>query len=338
MDVNRLFYAARRRAPAWPPGRTPHRPTTHDHLRFRPVGRAIVKPAPDPRRAALLALAILVLVWAYSWVVMKQVMDYIGPFDFSVLRFGIGTAVLFLVLLLRRQPLRPPPLGLTVAVGLCQTAAFQGLTQWALVSGGAGRVSLLTYTMPFWSVLFAWWLLRERPGRRQWGGIALAVCGLVCVIEPWRGLGSWQSTVLAITGGCSWALGTVLSKRMFQRHHPTPLAFTAWQMLMGTLFLALAAALIPSRAIDWAPGLLWGLLYSAVLATSLAWVLWAFIVDRLPATVASLSSLCVPITAILMAWALLGERPGAMEGAGIVLIVCGLFVISGAAARRAPGA
>lgn len=285
-------------------------------------------------RAALLALALMVVIWAYSWIVMKQVMRWAGPFDFAALRFGLGALVLFAVLVLRGQPLAPPPLGLTLAVGLCQTAAFQGLSQWALVSGGAGRVSMLAYTMPFWSVLFAWWVLRERPSARQWVGIALAVTGLVFVIAPWHALGSGPSTLLAVASGCLWGLGTVLTKRMFQLHHPSALSFTAWQMLLGGVFLAGVAWLVPQRAIEWTAGMVFSLLYAAVLASSLAWVLWFLIIDRLPATVASLSSLCVPITAILMAWAFLGERPDVAEGAGIALIVLGLLAVSGIGARR----
>ncbi len=282
---------------------------------------------------ALFAMAVVVVLWGYSWIVMKQVTRYTGPFDFVALRFGLGTGVLFAVLLALRQPLRPPPLGLTVAVGACQTAAFQGLSQWALESGGAGRVSVLAYTMPFWSVLFAWWVLHERPRRHQWLGIALAVVGLALVIEPWHGLGSWQSTSLAVISGCLWGLGTVLTKRMFQLHHPPALSFTAWQMLVGSVLLAVVAWIVPQRPIEWGPGMVFGLLYAAVLASSLAWVLWFFIIDRLPATVASLSSLCVPVTAILMAWALLGERPDLVEGAGIVLIVIGLLITSGSVTR-----
>lgn len=283
--------------------------------------------------AALLAMTVVVVLWGYSWIVMKQVTRYAGAFDFVALRFGLGTVVLFGVLLALRQPLRPPPLSLTVAVGVCQTAAFQGLSQWALESGGAGRVSVLAYTMPFWSVLFAWWVLRERPRRHQWLGIALAVIGLALVIEPWHGLGSWQSTLLAVTSGCLWGLGTVLTKRMFQLHRPPALSFTAWQMLVGSVLLAVLAWIVPQRPIDWAPAMVFGLLYAAVLASSLAWVLWFFVIDRLPATVASLSSLCVPVTAILMAWALLGERPDLVEGAGIVLIVLGLLTTSGIVTR-----
>ena len=281
-------------------------------------------------------MIVVIGVWAYGWVVMKQVTPYVGPFDFVALRFALATALLFGVMALRRQSFKPPPLGLTLAVGVSQTTAFQSLAQWALASGGAGRVSVLAYTMPFWSVLLAWWLLHERPGARQWLGIALAVAGLIFIIEPWQGLGSWQSAALAVSGGACWGLGTVLSKRMFELHRPSPLAFTAWQMLLGTLLLIVAAWLIPSRPIEWSGEMVYGLLYSAVLATSLAWTLWTFVVERLPTTVASLSALGVPIGAVLLSWALLHERPSAMERIGIVLIVLGLLVTSTAGARRAP--
>ncbi|HEU0197524.1 MAG TPA: EamA family transporter, partial [Nevskiaceae bacterium] len=64
----------------------------------------------------------------------------------------------------------------------------------------------------------------------------------------------------------------------------------------------------------------------------------AFIVKALPAPVAGLSSLGVPIGAVLMAWLILGERPGMIEVVGMVLICVGLLVISGfrIGARRAP--
>ncbi len=53
------------------------------------------------RRGALIALVLLTLVWSFNWVVMKWAMRYIGPFDFSALRYAMGTLVLFAVLLLR---------------------------------------------------------------------------------------------------------------------------------------------------------------------------------------------------------------------------------------------
>ena len=56
-------------------------------------------------RLALLALAVLSLIWGYNWVVMKQVIQYVDPFDFSAIRTVFGAATLFLVLAVLRKPM-----------------------------------------------------------------------------------------------------------------------------------------------------------------------------------------------------------------------------------------
>ncbi len=275
-----------------------------------------------------------VLIWSYSWIVMKQALAYAGPFDFVSLRYLIGAAVLFGALAVSGRSLRPPPLLPVALIGLLQTAAFQGLAQWALVSGGAGKVALLAYTMPFWSVLLAWPLLSEQPSRKQWVGLALAALGLLCIIEPWRGLGSGWGTALALLGGLGWAGGTVLSKRLFQRHDVQPLSLAAWQMLFGALALGIAALLVPQRPVEWSLPFIAALAYSAVLASSVAWCLWLLVIQRLPTAVATLSSLGVPVLSVLLAWMILHEQPTPWEGAGIVLILLGLVAVTGIGTRR----
>ncbi len=285
-------------------------------------------------RGALLALGVTVLIWAYSWVVMKQAMAYAGPLDFAALRYLLGAGVLFVALLLSGKSLRPPPLLPTTLIGLFQTAAFQGLEQWALIGGGAGHVALLAYTMPFWAVLLAWWLLGDRPTVRHWLGLTLAAVGLLCIIEPWHTMGSLLSTALAIAGGATWAAGTVLSKRMFQHHSPELLNLTAWQMLIGALVLGGVALAVPQRTMVWNWPFIAALTYSVVLASSLAWWLWSIVLQRLSTTVASVSSLGVPVTSVLLAWLILSERPSAMELFGILLVLLGLVAISGVGARQ----
>jgi drug/metabolite transporter (DMT)-like permease len=289
----------------------------------------------SPQRGALFALLATILIWAYSWVVMKQVLAYAGPFHFAASRYLLGAAVLFAALLLARQSLRPPPLLPTLLIGLCQTTAFQGLEQWALLGGGAGHVALLAYTMPFWAVLLAWLVLGDRPTARHWLGVGLAAIGLVCIIEPWHDLGSALSTTLAMAGGAAWAAGTVFSKRMFQRHAPSVLSLTAWQMLLGGAALGLLALAVPERPIAWTLPFIGGLAYSVVLASSLAWWLWSIVLQRLSTTVASVSSLGVPIVSVPLAWLILREQPSAMELLGIVFVLLGLLAVSGVGARRA---
>jgi drug/metabolite transporter (DMT)-like permease len=276
------------------------------------------------RRNALIALALMSLIWSYNWIVMKTVLRYIGPFDFSVLRSLLGTLMLFLVLRLRGESLAPPPWRDVVWIGLAQTTGFQALSQLALVYGGAGKTALLAYTMPFWVVPLAWILLGERPGLRRWAWIALAGSGLVLIMQPWRADANPQSAVLALTGGLLWALATVLSKRLFQKARVSPLQLTAWQMLVGTFGIVAIALCVHERDIVWGAPLLAALIYNGVLASALAWALWLFVVKRLPAGVAGLSSLITPLLGVLLAWWVLDERPDRFELVGIALIAIAL--------------
>ncbi|WP_304060019.1 DMT family transporter [Metallibacterium scheffleri] len=285
-------------------------------------------------RGALLALAALTLIWSYNWIVMKQALAYSGPFTFSALRYVGGTAVLFVLLLARREPLAPPPFWPTLGIGLAQTAGFQALVQWALVSGGAGKTALLAYTMPFWAIALAWPLLGSRPGGRQWWSIAVAAGGLLLVIAPWQGMGSPRSVLLALAGGLSWGVGTVLAKRLFVRHPDVALlSVSAWQMLYGTLLLVLLALLIPQPVVQWTPPFIAAVAYNVLLASGLGWALWLLVVQRLPAQVASLTSLAIPLMGVLLAWLILHERPGIWEVAGMALIAVALLSLRRTSAR-----
>jgi drug/metabolite transporter (DMT)-like permease len=285
-------------------------------------------PTSSRSRGAFAALAIVTLVWSYNWIVMKQALAYSGPFAFSALRYLLGTLVLFAVLLVRRASLRPPPWLPTVMIGLAQTTGFQLLVQSALVEGGAGRTALLAYTMPFWVVLLGWLLYRERPSARLWSGLAIAAAGLVLVLEPWHGLGGARSSLLALAGGLAWACGVVWTKRLFQRGGISALSLTAWQMAIGTLGVVVVALLVPERTIEWTPWFIGALAYNALLASGLAWLLWSIVVERLPANIAGLSSLVIPVAGIGFAWWLLGERPSALEAIGIALIAAALALVS----------
>ena len=62
--------------------------------------------ASRPAPLAILALVVLSLIWGYNWVVMKQVIQYVDPFDFAAIRTLLGAMVLFLVLILTRRSMK----------------------------------------------------------------------------------------------------------------------------------------------------------------------------------------------------------------------------------------
>ena len=273
-----------------------------------------------PAPIAILALVVLSLIWGYNWVVMKQVMQYVDPFDFTAIRTLLGAATLFVVLALLRKPLKIAAVPQVLLLGMLQTGAFTILIQWALVAGGAGKTAVLVYTMPFWTIPIAWWVLGERVRGLQWLAVAIAACGLVLILEPRALRGSLFSNLLAIGAGLVWAASAVQAKRMRRDHQYDLLALTAWQMLFGALAVCVVAVLHPSRPIDPTPYFFGAVVFNAVFATGLAWLLWLFILNNLSAGMAGLSALGIPMIGVLAGWIELGERPSTAEFAGMLLI------------------
>jgi drug/metabolite transporter (DMT)-like permease len=109
------------------------------------------------------------------------------------------------------------------------------------------------------------------------------------------------------------------------------MTFTAWQMLLGGLAMAPLAFLVPQMPAQWGWQLWTGMVYIVLIATAAGWLLWLQVVRRVPASIAGLSSLGVPVVAMLFAWALLSERPTQAELGGMVLILAGIWVVSRAA-------
>lgn len=290
-------------------------------------------PARPGRRLAALALVALAPIWGYNWVVMKVGLGYAQPFTFAALRAGLAALALFALLAILRRPLRPRALGLTALLGLLQTTGFVGLAMWALETGGAGKTSVLSYTMPFWLLLFAWLLLGERLGRAQWVAVALAFCGLVLVVSPWR-LGGGMGDVLAVGGAVSWAASAVVAKVLRTRHRVDLLSLSAWQGLIGSLPLIAIALATWSGPPVWSGAFVGAVAYNVVLANAVAWLLWLFALHTFSAGTTGLATLAVPVIGVASAWIQLGERPDAVEALGMAAIVGALVLTTWVEARR----
>lgn len=275
----------------------------------------------------ILALVGIAPIWGYSWVVSKVALGYAEPLTFIALITASGAGCLFLVLMATRRSLRPPPFRWTLPIGLLQTALFNILAVLALSVGGAGRVSVLVYTMPFWLLLLAWPFLGERLRGLQWPAVALAFAGLVLVVRPWD-IGDALGGILAVAAGLSWAGGAILVKLMECRTEADVLALTTWQLAVGAVILVAIAGVTQSGWPQWT-GTFWlCLAYSAVLATALSVSLWVAALSSLPASAAGLGTLAIPVVGVATSWLQLGERPAGVEAAGMVLIIAALALLA----------
>jgi len=291
-------------------------------------------PHPPLPRQGILALIALCVVWGYTWVILKEGVRFADPWDYATLRTLPGALLLFAIAAWRGETLALQSPRRVFILGLWQTAAFNGLVSWALVSGAAGKTAVLVYTMPFWTVLIAWPVLGERIRGLQWLAVALSAAGLLLVLEPWALQGSLAANTLAVLTGVSWAIAAVLTRRWRAHLAVGTFALTAWQMLLGGLVLAVAGFFLSARPAEWTPYFWFLLTYATLFGTVLGWALWFYVLKLLPAGIAGLAVMAVPAIGVLSSRLQLGEQPGGVESAGMLLIGASIAVLSWAAWRN----
>lgn len=277
------------------------------------------------RATAVVALFGIALLWGYTWVATKIALRSMGVFEFVALRTSLGALALFVLAFGLQHAWRMRDFRTTLTLGLLQTTGFVGLSAAAVSLGGAGKSAILAYTMPFWTLMLAWFFLRERLRTAQWTAVAIAFIGLILLFGP-QAQGVFGK-LLAVSSGVLWAAAAIVAKRRGLEGRKDLLALTAWQMLLGSLPLIALALAVPSAPIVWSPMLIAVMAYTAV-GTALGWVLWLYVLRTLPAGLASLGTLATPVIAILGSWWHLGERPTPVEARGMLLIAFGLVLLS----------
>lgn len=277
-------------------------------------------------------LAGLTLAWGFNWTAMKVALSGVTPLTFRALCLGLGSLVLFAALRAGGQNLAVPK-GQWPRLALL---AFFNITCWnLLVVFGitmipSGRAAILAYMMPAWAIPLSIWILGERLTGVKLAGFVLGMAGLALLLgEALATVGKAPLGSLLILGASfSWALGTVLQKRV-----PVSMAagpYTAWIMLLGGVPIFIGALLLDDlrwlREITLWPAL--GIAYNVLIA--FAWAHWAWIkiATSVPVTVFSLSMLIIPVIGVISGMLFLGERPSWPEYAALGFVLASLLTVT----------
>ncbi|EJN09889.1 putative permease [Herbaspirillum sp. YR522] len=287
-------------------------------------------------------LVLLGLLWGLNWPAVKISLSGVSPWALRSTGLGVAACTVFALGLLRRRPMALPRgrerLHLVVA-GLLNVALFNILLTFAQLGAATSRVAIITYSMPLWATLAARLVLGERLDTLRAGGLALGAAGLAVLLWPLLAGGLPAGILLALGAAISWALGTVYMK--WARLSAEPLALAGWQLLIGAaVALTGLMAFEPGRHFPpWSEidvRLLLALGYHILFGMAAAHVLWFSIVARMPAGVAALGTLLVPVVGVSGAVLLLGERPALTDLAGFALIFCAALCVLLPARRTAP--
>ncbi|MEI4273661.1 DMT family transporter [Klenkia sp. LSe6-5] len=253
-------------------------------------------------------------------------------------RVGLAAVVLTVPALLQlrgRWSLLRANVGSVLAFGLLAVAGCQLAYFLAIGRLSVGVALLLEYSGVVLVVLWMWVRHAQRPGRTTTIGVGVAVVGLVLVLDVLSG------AELDLVGVC-WGLLAAVGLAVYfvvsgRTDGALPPLVSAWGGLgAGALALGVAAAVgvVPWRTtaadVDLAGvrvGWLVPVLGLALVAAAFAYASGVAAIRRLGSRTSSFVGLTEVLFAVLFAWLLLGQQPGAVQLVGGAVVLAGIVLV-----------
>jgi len=278
--------------------------------------------------AGLVFLAITSVGWGFNWPITKFLLGYLPPLTLRGTTGVIVASLLGILALARGQSLavrRAQWLMLTAAAFL-NVGCWMVLMGFALVYLPASEAALIAYTMPVWASALAWPILGERPNLLRVLALVMAFAGLSAILGG-NGFAASMTKlpgiIMALGGALGFAVGTVLAKKWPLRL--PPISAAAWQIGIGCLPVAIAGLLIEKSDLAGLSGFGWLMLtYSTVAQFCIAYVAWFAALARLPASVAAIGTMAVPVIGVVTSAVALHEPLGAGQIAALVFTLAGV--------------
>jgi drug/metabolite transporter (DMT)-like permease len=288
-------------------------------------------PAPMPARitpAGLMFLAITSIGWGFNWPVTKYLIGELPPLTLRGLSGVVGALLLAALALARGQSLTVPRKmwGRLMLAAVLNVSGWMVLMGLALVYLPASEAALIAYTMPVWAALIAWPVLGEQPTVLRTLALVMAFAGLAAIMGG-NGIAASEAKlpgiIMALIGAIGFAVGTVLSKR--RPLHLPPIPGAAWQVGLGCLPVAIVGLAVETAHWDAVTPLGWWLLVYSILGQfCIAYVCWFAALARLPASVAAIGTMAVPVIGVVTSALALGEPLGAGQIAALVFTLAGV--------------
>jgi drug/metabolite transporter (DMT)-like permease len=279
-------------------------------------------------------LVLLAVIWGATFFFAEIALRELTPLWLTLLRVALAALFLSCVLLATgaRLPLRPDIVIGLLVMGLLNNVLPFSLIFWSQTAIDSSLAAILNATTPFWVVLMAHVVTRdERATVGRVAGCAIGFAGVAVMLGPAAllGLGSAFLPQLAVLlATLSYAAAGLFGRR-FRGLPPVGVAAgqlvaSAFVMLVLVLATQPVAPLAALSLATWA-----AVLALAVVGTGIAYVLYFRLLASAGATNLLLVTLLIPISAVALGAALLGEQLALEQILGMLLILVGLAIIDG---------
>jgi len=272
-------------------------------------------------------LASLVPIFlGFGFVIAKPAMEHFPPFLLMGLRFTFAASILIWWFAIPRGFLKK-----IFIVSLIANTVQYGITYTGLSMIDASAAVLLVQMEVIFGVVFAYFILKEKPTTRSLIGISIAFIDVYILTGSPSLNGKFIGAALTVTGAGIWALGQVLVKPLSKEINP--LALVAWLAIFsGPILITLSAIFDGNTIIYFKTASLdsWIIaIYLGFIMQPISYGCFYYVLKNNPLyKVLPIVTMGIPLTGLLAAIFILGEEPtrelfigGAIIFLGVVMIV-----------------
>lgn len=283
-----------------------------------------------PHMKIALGFAVISLIWGSTWLAIKIGLESVPPFYGAAIRFTVGSVILTLIVLLRRERmiLSRRALMLYVTLGVLSFGIPYALVYWSEQYISSGLASILFAAYPFVVAIGSHLLL---PGERltlyKIAGIGIGFIGVLAIFWSDLSLGTAGvgGMIAILLSTALQGSSLVIVKRWNNGVSPTML--TLGGMLCGVVILYITAFLFETAsAVHLDTKGVCSILYLGSFGTVLTFVIYYWLLNHVEAVYLSLMSFVTPVFAVVLGALVLGELFSSRVVLGAALILAGIVV------------
>ncbi len=276
----------------------------------------------------IMAIAVTLIFWASAFAGIRVGLKAYSPGNLVFFRFLTASLVLLAYAIITHMPL-PERKDLPAIFFL----GFMGITvyQLALTFGElkvtAGSASLLIASGPIFTAILAMLILKEKIKPWGWAGILISFLGVSLVARgEGEGIKFEPAAFLILLAAISTSFYFVLQKPYLKKY--SPLKFATYAIWSGTFFQIFFSHGLLQNIKNAPIEATLAIIYMGIFPAALAYITWAYVLSRIPASLAGSYLYLSPVLAILIAWIWLGEMPLFLSLVGGALALTGVVIMN----------
>jgi drug/metabolite transporter (DMT)-like permease len=287
-----------------------------------------------------LAAFCVAVAWSGSWITGKLAVASAPPLEISTVRFVIAALVLTAIAIVTRTNLGRGNLWPVVLAGVFGYFAYNAFVFVGLTMAPASDGALIVpTTIPVLTAVAASFI-GERLTATKLAGFALASFGAALVIAAGQTSNEISNRrligdLLMLLGACCWAVYTVLGTIALRTRSPLAIVTIAAPVGAALLFPLGFFEKGYADVASWSTAVWLSVLYLALMGSVASFIVFYWLVRRVGAGIAAMTSYFVPVITLVMTVVFLGDRPQPLQLVGGVVILAGVRLATLRLARDA---